>query len=286
MEWTAVIIYPFIIIVLVMDVDADAEKEITISKEILKYYKLKQSYEKKRDKQKEKLLKNEEGLSWKERRDQYRKLKVKVKCINCNKSGGTIFSSNQGLLTAVCGNKESPCDLNIEISKDTFDNIRNISYTNNNKIYKLKLKIISAKLDYLFGYISQEKTVELFDPLRAELAKLTAYQLEVDKQYTLAVNNPNKEALIREDVSKLELEINRLKKIGKAYLESESQALVKTMVENYMTIILPLNENIKANKYMVNGIRRDGIREDETDEIYNLVSVGYTTEQLERKILI
>ena len=264
-----------------MDVDADAEKEITISKEILKYYKLKQSYEKKRDKQKEKLIKNEEGLSLKERRTQYRKLKVKVKCINCNKSGGTIFSSNQGVLTAVCGNKESPCDLNIEISKDTFDNIRNISYTNNSKIYKLKLKIISAKLDYLFGYISQEKTVELFDPLRAELAKLTAYKLEVDKQYTLAVNNPNKEALIREDVLKLELEINRLKKIGKEYLENESQALVQTMVENYMTIILPLNENIKANKYMVNGIRKD-----ETDEIYNLVSIGYTTEQLERKILI
>ena len=264
-----------------MDVDADAEKEITISKEILKYYKLKQNYEKKRDKQKEKLLKNEEGLSLKERRTQYRKLKVKVKCINCNKSGGTIFSSNQGVLTAVCGNKESPCDLNIEISKDTFDNIRNISYTNNSKIYKLKLKIISAKLDYLFGYISQEKTVELFDPLRAELAKLTAYQLEVDKQYTLAVNNPNKEALIREDVLKLELEINRLKKIGKAYLENESQALVQTMVENYMTIILPLNENIKAKKYMVNGIRKD-----DTDEIYNLVSIGYTTEQLERKILI
>ena len=264
-----------------MDVDADAEKEITISKEILKYYKLKQSYEKKRDKQKEKLIKNEEGLSLKERRTQYRKLKVKVKCINCSKSGGTIFSSNQGVLTAVCGNKESPCDLNIEISKDTFDNIRNISYTNNSKIYKLKLKIISAKLDYLFGYISQEKTVELFDPLRAELAKLTAYQLEVDKQYTLAVNNPNKEALIREDVLKLELEINRLKKIGKEYLENESQALVQTMVENYMTIILPLNENIKANKYMVNGIRKD-----ETDEIYNLVSIGYTTEQLERKILI
>ena len=72
-----------------------------------------------------------------------------------------------------------------------------------------------------------------------------------------------------------------LKKLGKEYLENESQALVQTMVENYMTIILPLNENIKAKKYMVNGIRKD-----DTDEIYNLVSIGYTTEQLERKILI
>ena len=269
MEWATIIIYLFI----VMELDPES----TTDKEIFNYYKLKQKYEKKLEKQRENLLKNEQGLSsWKERRRLYKKLNIK--CINCTKRGGTIFSNNQGVLTAVCGNKEQPCDLNIEISKGLYGNIRNISYSNTKKIYELKLQIISVKLDYLFGYLSQEKTVELFDPLRAELAKLTAVQLGVDQQYTLAVNNPTKEALIKEDELKLEIEIVKLKKLGKVYLAGEEPAIVKNMVENYLTIFVPLNKNIRENKYMLNGIQHGD------DGSINMVSNGYTAEQLERKI--
>ena len=43
--------------------------------------------------------------------------KNKLKCINCAKTGGTIFFENNKILRATCGNTSSPCNLNLEIVK-------------------------------------------------------------------------------------------------------------------------------------------------------------------------
>ena len=41
---------------------------------------------------------------------------MKKKCVNCNKDGGTIFTIGDSLI-AKCGNKEQPCDLNINFER-------------------------------------------------------------------------------------------------------------------------------------------------------------------------
>ena len=78
-------------------------------KAITDYYKLKQQYEDKINRQKNRIIKNE-TLTILQKRKKIKKL-VPV-CLNCNKPGGTIFSNNKGVLLAVCGSS-TPCELNI-----------------------------------------------------------------------------------------------------------------------------------------------------------------------------
>ena len=42
---------------------------------------------------------------------------MKHKCVNCSRQVDMIFSTKQNKLTAKCGSKESPCNLNISINR-------------------------------------------------------------------------------------------------------------------------------------------------------------------------
>jgi hypothetical protein len=102
------------------DVNNDANKIIESFNE---YYKLKNTYEVKFNKEKQKLIKDK-SLSWREKRSEYKKLKPQ--CINCKRPVGTIFSikrsSNENEdfreLRALCGSLTEPCNLNININRN------------------------------------------------------------------------------------------------------------------------------------------------------------------------
>ena len=91
-----------------------------LSKAITDYYKLKQKYENKIAIEKKKILEND-SLTSKEKHKKF--LQIKKTCINCKKSGGTIFSNNNNNISAVCG-AINPCKLNIQINRGYFFNIR------------------------------------------------------------------------------------------------------------------------------------------------------------------
>ena len=69
------------------------------------YFKLKQKYDSKLQQLKEKIIK--EDISWKEKREKFERRK---KCIKCQQIGGSKFSYNDGIYTAICGSN-SPCEL-------------------------------------------------------------------------------------------------------------------------------------------------------------------------------
>ena len=83
-----------------------------------RYYKLKGEYDKKYNNAKKKLTAAGKGLSVDEIK---RKLKnLRIGCINCKQSGGTIFTdpiNGRSLLTAKCGHVEAPCALDIQIQQ-------------------------------------------------------------------------------------------------------------------------------------------------------------------------
>ena len=110
-----------------------------------KYYKLKQRYENSINKIKENIKKNYPELSTLKTR---KKIKKAIKCIKCKKSGGTLFTNNNNILKAVCGNSEDPCNLHIEFKKSVYKNIRltEEKYSNNIEIFfenNVKYKNIS-----------------------------------------------------------------------------------------------------------------------------------------------
>ena len=83
------------------------------------YYSLKNQYENNFNKDKNK-IKNTPGLSWREKRLEFQKLKKK--CINCKRPVGTKFQTiteenlDERHLIAVCGDRANPCPLNIDLN--------------------------------------------------------------------------------------------------------------------------------------------------------------------------
>ena len=120
------------------------------------YYVLKEQYDTILLKQNQKIM-SIDNLSKREKRDRY--IRTIKKCINCKKPGGTIFTNTNGRLKAVCGSVEQ-CNLNIELFKSKFINSREEVRLYLNDLNKYKTSIIMTKLDFLFGYVADETTIQ------------------------------------------------------------------------------------------------------------------------------
>ena len=130
------------------------------------FYRLKQEYHNNVISEQKKIMKNKTLTK------QQKKLRlrdIKGKCVNCGSSKGTIFSQTEGTLKARCGNVEKPCNLNIEIYRGIYNNLTEVSLFIENELQELKTKIITAKLDLLFGYQDEATAIGKFESYRQEL---------------------------------------------------------------------------------------------------------------------
>ena len=91
----------------------------TVEDAINEFYKLKNKYETDFYKKKKEII-SDNDLSSKEKKAQFKKLKPK--CINCKKPGGTLFSvllfnepEEFRQFKAICGVITDPCNLHIDI---------------------------------------------------------------------------------------------------------------------------------------------------------------------------
>ena len=159
---------------------------VTYYEALNNYYKLKNDYEKKYYTKKFKII-NNDLLTIKDKKKEISN--INQKCINCNKDGGTIFKYENKNLIALCGNKTSPCNLNISLSKDKILDIRNLLSDFDNKIDKLKTNIIKVKLDFLFNYNNQQLSLELFNKFKKELEEINLKYSELILNYNNITNN-------------------------------------------------------------------------------------------------
>ena len=264
------------------------------------YYQLKQSYQENINRRK-KIIKKKD-ISIKEKKTLIKQ--IIGKCVNCGKSGGTIFEEKNGFLKAVCGNTTQQCDLNINIKRKLYDNVREIEQTNNKLIENLKLRIIMTKLDYLFGVnSSKDETVDKFNTLKHDLASLSEVHLINLKKYGDIISGIHREPLLNDATMDLIQEINELKQLYKTYQEKKTVVYLTAMIEMYITKIKPLTEKIRNMNYgyyalendndtldnsMDNGDGDDGDGEKSkgvrlNSSIHNLIARAYRFEQFEEE---
>lgn len=176
----------------------NTEEKKTFIEGLNTYYRLKNSYEEKNNKEKRKIM-NLDTLSWKERRKQYKM--IKPKCINCNKIGGTIFSNtfDKGgrTITAFCGNKENPCPLNIKINLGYIYRLDEDIKEYEKEIENYKKTIIKEKNDLIFGYIDTKQALESFEILKKELQEtIEIYESTLDQYLNISDNKSNNSEII------------------------------------------------------------------------------------------
>lgn len=239
---------------------------------ITQFYKLKLRYDDAINAQKKNILKNT-SLSKKDKQRRFRQ--IRVPCINCNKDGGTFFSDENRTLRAVCGNTQSPCNLNIEIKKGNYKDVRELNSDNNEYIESIKTLIIQTKLNYLFNFSNEEDSLDKFEKLRDYLKTASISQLQFMKKYTDVFNNKEKNTEIQKYKGELYNIIQKNKHIKKLYDLEKKEQLLTEISENYLNTITFLLNKIASLEFSTRLIHQD------KNDLHHYVSEPYTIQQLE-----
>lgn len=253
--------------------DSDTKKAIE------EYYKLKNEYETKIDKQRKK-IRNDKTITKEEKRR--RMLAIVPKCINCNKPGGTKFTSNKTMLRCVCGNTQDPCNLNIEVNRGMFEDISETYNYLTKESEDIKEDIIKTKLDLLFNYTSEEETVSKFDELRGEYKSIEEAIMELQEKFdNIILGKRNSEGIIeaRQNMYRYKRSLGDL---AKQYADTGEEALIQDMIDLYIRDIRPEAEKLRDFKYASSKIEcSDGgdYMGNCDDDVRVLVQEPYTREE-------
>ena len=239
------------------------------------YYKLKRDYESSIDKEIKKL---DKGLSIKEKRNEFKKLKPK--CIDCNRPVGTTFSTTFNkdkdgrILSAVCGDKVDPCNLNINIFLGYTETYPEIIKGLENDIKKIKNEIIVDKNKLLFGFITTEQALENFDSYSATISEKTERLTSVLELYLNETDNTEVNETIRILQSEIYLTVGYIKDAMISYDRTNNTQFVQDSVNIFVNQLTPKMTQLMNLKYNYNNVELD-------NGVFKLVQKKISIEQIE-----
>lgn len=255
------------------------------------YYKLKNKYDSEIMKNKKKIL-NNPSLSAKEKRSEF--LKLKPKCVNCKRPGGTIFTTkyysetalkkdddNEMIndyrqLSAKCGIITDPCNLNINIHLGTYELLPDILENIEKEIKENKNEIIDSKNKLLFGFITTETALQNYESIKDYVSHFTSLLEQYLKIYLDITDNIQNKELLEEDIERTYEIIAEIKQCIINYNELAATQYVRDAIHIYITNLMPLFNKISSLKYKQNFVYYD-------DDLntFNLIQKKYTIESLE-----
>ncbi len=256
-----------------------ADEYLNYLEEIKQYYDLKRKFTSQKNILKNKIISSNKSLE--NKKLQFAKLKLK--CVNCNKEGGTLFNETDKLLQATCGNIKEPCKLNIQIVKMSQTMIDKELININNKIKIIKNKIVTTKLNFLFNYIEEDKAVELFDNYKKLLNNYQEIHNNIFNNYNSIVNNVDKKNLLNTRTLENIDNINNYKEFVNLYKETNNKKYLSDAIDLYNNNIKLLDKDIRELKYNINNIE---IKNNDDanilyDTLYILIQKEYDLKDLE-----
>jgi hypothetical protein len=202
---------------------------------IFEFFRLKQQYE---------------GTLKKMKRDTYRKaptkkmgrlaiLSIKPPCINCKRPVGSLFSNKDNKYTILCGDKDKPCELNVVIFNGSFREIYELIELFSEETETAKEGIIKQKLDTVFNYVTEEKSVEMFKKELELFNENNIIYKEYLDEYIENFHDQNKKELIQKKNNTI-FELNeRVKSLLDEYNKTEKRELLIEAVRIQINEIYP-----------------------------------------------
>jgi len=260
--------------------------EILFQDAIKKYYKLKNDYDETIQEQKKKIL-SMTGLSLKEKRIEFRKLKNK--CVNCKRPVGSIFNtklegnnkyySKDRVLVALCGDRDDPCPLNIEINLGSTNDLRKIIINLEKDLLNYKNQVIKDKNDLLFGYITSEEAVKRFDNIKEDMKSTNELYDLFFQQLNEIIDNTKKKEDYQTLLKGFYENIESFKSMIQEFEESANTQYIIDAIELYLDEILPKSDKIMEKTYSYNAVDYN-----EDDNTYHLDQKKYRLQQFEMDV--
>jgi len=154
------------------------------NKNIEKYYKMKEKYDAPYLRKKMDIIK--QNIPTEQKKEKISQ--IIRKCVVCKKNGGMVFKRENGIISVECGANE-PCKLNLKMKLAKFERYEKAIDEIKYKIEKVKSEIIKLKLDLLFGFQTEDYTMNKFENLSNTLSKKETKRLNLEKQYNEKNNN-------------------------------------------------------------------------------------------------
>lgn len=246
--------------------------EKDFDKAVFDYYKLKQNYEKSYKTQKDKILKNP-LLSKRDR--QLKLLKLKSKCIKCKNLSGTVFSNKDGILKAVCGNTNQPCDLHIELKKGDYYSMEDIMNDTLEDAENAKEGIILNKLQLLFNYFSEEEALKEFTEDEKTLNENLDVYSKIRTAYLQIVDNIKNKIKIKNLDNEIFIQVSQIKDLVKKYNDTDSESFIKDVISLYRDELLGKLKEVMDAKYAYVNVEYN-----DSDDTYHLIQKPYTLEDV------
>ena len=243
---------------------------------IEEYYTLKHDYEESYNAKRKTILTDKKTYNTKELK-QAAVQNIKVPCVNCKRMVGSIFKTENRVLSVKCGDINNPCPLNIKIYKGRvtkLDDDFEIWFEEHIKEYTET--IIKTKLDVLFQYVSEEEAVKIFQETKEnlELYKMgynTDFELYLEK-----TNNTHNKEDLETSIRKL-LDINMsTKEVLQQYHKTKDVRMIKDVVSMYKTKVMPLVDTIRELKY-----KYIDMEYNDKDDTYKLETKPYLIRDIE-----
>jgi len=227
-----------------------------IKEALNEYFKLKNKYETQIMTNKKKIM-NKVFLSNREKKDEYKKLKPK--CINCKRPGGTLFSTiyipetdtNESYreLRSVCGIISDPCNLDITIQLSKVELMPTLLKSMEDDIKAYKNEIIDHKNKLLFGFLNTEDALEHFDSVKEYIGNITSLYEQYLESYHKIVDNDEKQQELNEAITNSYIEIQKIKDCIVKMNETNNVQYARDAVTIYTTTLMPLSNTIRELKY-------------------------------------
>jgi len=223
------------------------------------------------------------SLSKREKRVEY--LKLKPKCINCQRPCGSRFTihffpetdeeESYREYNAICGSIADPCSLNIKIQIGKTDLFPDILKKFQQEIKDLKNKVIDDKNKLLFGYITTEAALDEFEKIKDDISFYSSYYENYLEKYNEIVDNDEQKQELDESITSSYIEINNIKDCIKRMNETDNVQYARDAVDIYNNTLKPLLDKIRHLKY-----NQYSILHNEETNTCNLIQKKYTIEDL------
>ena len=239
------------------------------------FYKLKRDYESAIDKEVKKL---DKGLSIHEKRREFKKLKPK--CIDCNRPVGTLFTikydkdQDGRILSAICGDRVDPCNLNINIFTGYTETYPEIIKNLENDIKTIKNQIIVDKNKLLFGFINTDQALENFDSYTVLIGEKTERLTSVLELYLNELDNREVNETIKTLQGEIYMTIGYIKDAIVSYDKTNNTQFIQDSVNIYVNQLTPKLNQLMNLKYNYNNVELE-------NGVFKLVQKKTSIEQLE-----
>lgn len=217
------------------------------NKDLNTYFQLKAAYETKY-KQRVRSITKRDDLTNKQKRAKVRK--IKMKCIGCKRNVGTIFSNKNNTYSAVCGDKEDACPLDISLKRGIYVHLPTEIATLQKTIQDVEINIIYTKLDLLFGFINEEEMLQEFEEQK-EYHKIDTNNSDTFKQiYKLLLNKEERNTTEKTAIENKYTFLQEYETEISEYLATDNVQVIHDSIASYIDVLIPILRDIADNKYM------------------------------------